>query len=102
MSELLDNATYNHLIRSDNMTKSQMARVMAHIDNEFHMNETNSQWNERLRTSIQSCFNKIGLRPAQRELFGIWYENVMNIPNNTTRYEIFNCAPEDCLYIVGL
>jgi hypothetical protein len=41
MSELLDNATYNHLIRSDNMTKSQMARVMAHIDNEFHMNENN-------------------------------------------------------------
>ena len=102
MSELLDNATYNSLVSCDNMTKSQLARVMAHIQNEFHMNETSSQWNERLRTSIQSCFNKIGLRPAQKELFGIWYENVSNIPNNATRYEIFNCAPEDCLYIVGL
>lgn len=101
MSELLDNATYNSIM-NDNMTKSQRARIMAHIDNEFHMNEKSHQWNERLRASIQSCFNKIGLRPAQRELFGIWYENVTNLPNNATRYEIFNCAPEDCLYVVGL
>jgi len=102
MSELLDNATYDSLVSNDNMTKSQLARVMAHIQNEFHPYETCSQWNERLRTSIQSCFNKIGLRPAQRELFGIWYEDVMKLPNNATRYMIFNCAPEDCLYIVGL
>jgi hypothetical protein len=102
MSELLDNATYDTLIRCDNMTKSQMARIMAHIDNEFHMNENNSQWNERLRTYIQSCFNKIGLKPAQRELFGIWYDDVSKLPFNATRYDIFNCAPEDCLYIVGL
>jgi hypothetical protein len=102
MSELLDNATYDALIRRDNISKSEHARIMAHIQNEFHMNENSSQWNERLRTSIQACFNKIGLRPAQRELFGIWYEDVSNLPNNATRYDIFNCAPEDCLYIVGL
>lgn len=101
MSELLDNRTFNSLIKS-NMTKAQLARVMAHIDNEFHMNENSSQWNERLRTSIQLCFKKIGLRPSQRELFGIWYEDVLKVPYNATRFEIFNSAPEDCLYIVGL
>jgi hypothetical protein len=102
MSELLDNATYMSIIGRWNMTKSELARIMAHIDNEFHMNETAPQWNERLRISILSCFNKIGLKPAQRELFGIWYEDVIMLPNNAKRYEIFNCAPEDCLYIVGL
>jgi hypothetical protein len=102
MSELLDNATYSALIGNDNITKSGLARVMAHIDNEFHMNETPNQWNDRLRNMINVCFNKIGLRPSQRELFSIWSENAGNLPYNATRYEIFNCAPEDCLYIVGL
>jgi hypothetical protein len=102
MSELLDNNTYNTLIGNDNITKSQLARVMAHIDNEYHMDEKPNQWNERLREKINVCFNKIGLRPAQRELFGIWYEDVMKLPYNATRYEIFSCAPEDCLYIVGI
>ena len=102
MSELLDNVTFESLIRCNNMTQSEYARIMAHIDNEYHMNENSLQWNERLRTSIQSCFNKIGLRPAQRELFGIWYEDVSNLPHNATRYEIFNCAPEECIYIVGI
>jgi hypothetical protein len=100
MSELLDNATYYSLI-NDNMTKSHVCRVMAHIDNEFHLTETPQEWNDRLRASIQSCFNKIGLRTDQRELFSTWYENVMKLPYNATRYEIFNSAPEDCLYIVG-
>jgi hypothetical protein len=102
MSELLDNATYSALVGNNNITKSQLARVMAHIDNEFNINETSQQWNDRLRGKINVCFNKIGLRPAQRELFGIWSENVDNLPYNATRYEIFSCAPEDCLYIVGL
>lgn len=101
MSKYLDDP-YTSLTHNNNIKKSDLVYILSRIQTESHPTENCSQWNKRLRESINVCFNKIGLRPRQRELFGIWYENVSELSQNATIYDIFNCAPEDCLYVLGL
>lgn len=102
MSELLNDNLFNQLIDNDNLTKHQMVLLLAHIDTLYYASDSITEWNNRLRDSIGRCFNKIGLSPSQTELFGSWFENVNNIHIGSSRYEIFNCAPEECLSIVGI
>ena len=65
-------------------------------------NETIKEMNIRIRNSIRVNFNKILLTNQQENLFRNWEESVNNLPNTASRKELYEVAPKDCLYIIGL
>ena len=92
-------------------TREDLNEVMALIDFHYHLDDTPTAWNTRLRQNVKQCYNKIGLSAADREEFAQWDLALEALPardNDTdataaaSRLQIFALASDQCLSIVGL
>ncbi len=93
----------NNNSTNDTMSKEDLCRMMADVDEQFHHDETPEMWNARLRYKIAHNFNKMCLTNEQIQLFGVWkYLVEQHLTDIASRYDIFMKAPESCLYVVGL
>jgi hypothetical protein len=98
----LDTLINNKLAILADDDKNGYVEVMALIDHRYHFNDTVVEFNTRLRNSVKNNFNKGFLRGNMEDSFSEWYSNLNNLPDNASRFEIFNAAPEQALHIVGL
>jgi len=80
---------------------SKLVIIMALVDKRYHINESVLEYNHRLRNSIQNNFNK-DISNNKKEYFRIWEDNIEDLPNNTSRLELFSFAPVEALIIVGI
>jgi hypothetical protein len=99
----LDNEIHNRMAVLDDNDVEKRIELMALIDKRYHYNDTVSQYNQRLRKSVASNFNKGGfLTNDKKNLFRMWENQLNTLPDNASREDIFRLAPEEALYIVGL
>jgi len=82
--------------------RNELAWEMVNIDQQFHANDSALDWNTRLRDHIDNGFFKWNLSENEWQLFKTWAERVAALPANASRIRIFESAPIECLFIVGL
>ena len=99
--EILDSEIYNQMSKFDENDFNSHVNIMSLIDYRYHINDTPEQYNTRLRNKVSENFNKIGLSEHQKDCFRVWESNLIRLPTNASRGEIFNCAPQESLYTVG-
>ena len=99
---LLDNEINNRMTVLDDNDVEKHIELMALIDKRYHYNDTVSQYNQRLRDSVASNFNKSFLTNEKKNLFRVWENQLNTLPDNASREDIFRLASQDALYIVGL
>ncbi len=112
IEELIENGTIQLIIQKinqlfqnineDNYRFYNLVLLMSLIDKRYNFEDTNAEYNFRIRQSIANNFNKGFLNENKIEYFRIWERAVALLPENASRIDLFNAAPIDALYIVGL
>lgn len=112
IEELIENGTINLItqkinqiyqnINEDNYRFYNLVLLMSLIDKRYHFDDTKAEYNYRIRQSIANNFNKGCLSDNKIEYFRIWERAVALLPENASRIDLFNVAPIDALYIIGL
>ena len=100
--EMLNNTIDNMMANMDEDDTASRVNVMALIDERYNINDSVQDFNTRLRNSVKNNFNKILLSDDQIANFRTWENNLENLPHTGSRIDIFNAAPTNALYIVGL
>ena len=75
--------------------------LMALIDKRYYNNETELEYNYRIRLSIANNFNKHFLTDNKKQLFRTWERNIENLSMNASRIELFSYASINALSIIG-
>ena len=112
IEELIENGTINLIVQKinqifqnineNNYRFYNLVLLMSLIDKRYHFDETVAEYNHRIRQSIANNYNTVDLSSNKLEYFRIWERAVSLLPENASRIDLFNAAPIDALYIVGL
>ena len=110
---LIDNTweQLNQYEYSDETTEqglfTRTVNLMTIVDKRFNYRNTIEEFNYRLRTSVANCFNKdFGNNHEGRNeainAFKQWENNLLDLPSNASRNEIFACGNIKAFNIVGI
>jgi len=108
--DIIMNNTWDQLNQYESSNESneqgvftRTANLMAIVDERFNYRNTIEEFNYRLRTSVANCFNKcIGNNNESINAFKKWENNLLELPSNATRNEIFACGNIKAFDIVGI
>lgn len=87
-------------LKEDDM--GALVELMALIDEQFHYSDTVEEYNTRLRDAVKNNFNKGFLQEKHITSFRTWESNLDKLEEGASRVQIFGCAPEFALSVVGL
>lgn len=108
--DIIMNNTWDQLNQYESSNESneqgvftRTANLMTIVDERFNYRNTIEEFNYRLRTSVANCFNKcIGNNNESINAFKKWENNLLELPSNATRNEIFACGNIKAFYIIGI